>query len=193
MALVSKEPDGEEEEADDPLIKDAMLGKTEERTDPAPDPPPDPLPDPLTDGARVVAELSSPMEMNGNRDFHPDFRSLIGSGSSGGGGARIAFTICLVTSASSPARGDRMDGKRNDPDTGLRRRVERKGRRAKMRVAQGALMMMIVSLDHSCCSLLSVLLARTLSHFQSRSLSMILVTDTVTLSITFQYRPLVAT
>ena len=46
MALPSKEPDAEEEEeADDPVINDAMLGKTEERTDP--------LPDPAT-GARVV-------------------------------------------------------------------------------------------------------------------------------------------
>ena len=118
--------------------------------------------------------------MNGNRDFHPDFLSLIGSGSSGGGGARIALTICLVTSASNPARGDRMDGKRNDPHTGLRkilRRVERKGRRAKMRVTRGTLMM-IVSLDHSCCSLLSILLVAT---------------KTVTLPLTFQYRPLVAT
>lgn len=173
MALPSKEPDGDDDdEADDPLIKDAMLGKTEERTDP--------LPDPLTDGGLVVADVSSsPMEMNGKRDFHPDFRSLIGS-SSGGGGARIALTICLVTSASNPARGDRMDGKRNDPHTGLRKilkRVPRKGR-AMMRVAQGTLMMMIVCLDHSCCSLLLIPLV---------------VTKTVTLSLTFQYQPLVAT
>lgn len=53
--------------------------------------------------------------MNGSNDFH-DFR-LIGSGSSGGGGARIALTICLVTSASNPTRGERMDGNKKDPWT----------------------------------------------------------------------------
>lgn len=114
MALPSKGAEGEALADDDevielllppPLIRDARFGKTDEKTDP------------LEAGAFVVGS-SSPMEMKGSKDFHPDFRSLI-AGSSGGGGARIALTICLVTSASNPTRGENMEGNNKDPWIGL--------------------------------------------------------------------------
>lgn len=107
MVLPSKGADEEEDddEGDEPPLPiiDESPGNMEDKTDPL---------DEETGAFFTGCWSSSPMEMKGSSDFHPDLRSLMGSGSSGGGGARIALTICLVTRASNPIRGENMGGNR---------------------------------------------------------------------------------